>query len=43
MRLNDVLKMVHGIVLVTEGAPDGDERAERMLDLLIGGVRTSPS
>lgn len=43
VRLTDVLKMVHGIVLVTEGAPDGDERAERMLDLLIGGVRTTPS
>ncbi|MDQ2728211.1 MAG: TetR/AcrR family transcriptional regulator [Actinomycetota bacterium] len=41
--LTDVLKMVHGIVLVTEGAPGGDERAARMLDLLIGGVRSSPS
>jgi AcrR family transcriptional regulator len=41
--LTDVLKMVHGIVLVTEGAPVGQERAERMLDLLIGGVRNTAS
>jgi len=43
VQLTDVLKMVHGIVLVTEGAPDGDARAERMLDLLIDGVRSSAS
>jgi AcrR family transcriptional regulator len=41
--LTDVLKMVHGIVLVTEGAPDGQERAERMLALLIAGVRRASS
>ncbi|MGI8751122.1 MAG: TetR/AcrR family transcriptional regulator [Acidimicrobiales bacterium] len=43
VQLRDVLKMVHGIVLVTEGTDDGNKRAQRMLDLLIGGVRRSPS
>ncbi len=41
VRLTDVLKMAHGIVWATEGAPDGEERAERMLDLLVAGVRTT--
>lgn len=42
VELSDVLRMVHGIVMVTEGLEDGEQQANRMLDLLVGGLRTVP-
>ena len=39
VQLSDVLRMVHGIVIVTEGLADREEQADRMLDLLVGGLR----
>jgi AcrR family transcriptional regulator len=40
VEFTDVLRLVHGIVLVTEGLADGDEQADRMLDLLVTGLRS---
>jgi AcrR family transcriptional regulator len=42
VQFSDVLRMVHGIVIITEGVEDGDEQADRMLDLLVGGLRAAP-
>ena len=39
VRLYDLIKTAQAIVLVAETAPERDELAERMLDLLIHGVR----
>lgn len=39
IRLYDLIKMAQAIVLVAETAPGRDELAERMLSLLIRGVR----
>lgn len=36
--LSDVIRLVHGIVLINERAPD-PERAERMFDLVMAGIR----
>lgn len=38
-RLYDLIKMVQGIVLVAEGTPEADALADRLLDLLIRGLR----
>jgi AcrR family transcriptional regulator len=42
VHLVDVLRLVYGIVLVNEHASDPDG-ANRMLDLVIAGIRTKPS
>jgi AcrR family transcriptional regulator len=42
IHLIDVLRLVYGIALVTEHASDPDG-ANRMLDLVIAGIRTQPS
>lgn len=39
VELYDLIKMVQGIVLVAETAPERDELTERLLSLLICGVR----
>jgi AcrR family transcriptional regulator len=36
--LSDITRLVHGIVLINERAPD-PERAERMFDVVIAGIR----
>lgn len=36
--LSDVIRLVHGIVLINERAPD-PERAERMFDVVVAGIR----
>jgi len=38
VEIGDVLRLVHGIVLINESAPD-PERAERMFDVVIAGIR----
>jgi AcrR family transcriptional regulator len=42
VHLIDVLRLVYGIVMVNEHASDPDG-ANRMLDLVIAGIRTKPS
>jgi AcrR family transcriptional regulator len=42
VRLVDVMRLVYGIAMVSEHAPDPDG-ASRMLDLVIAGIRTEPS
>lgn len=37
--LSDVIRLVHAIVLINERAPD-PERAERMFDVVMAGIRT---
>lgn len=39
VQLYDLIKLVQGIVLITEDAPGRDELTERLLDLLVRGVR----
>ena len=41
VHLIDVMRLVYGIALVNEHAPDPDG-ANRMLDLVIAGIRTQP-
>ncbi len=38
VELSDVMRLVHGIVLINERAPD-PERAERMFDVVMAGIR----
>ncbi|HEY0754022.1 MAG TPA: TetR/AcrR family transcriptional regulator [Ktedonobacteraceae bacterium] len=42
VRIIDVVRLVYGIVMVNERASDPDG-ANRMLDLVIAGIRTKPS
>jgi hypothetical protein len=42
VHLIDVMRLVYGIALVSEHASDPDG-ANRMLDLVIAGIRTKPS
>lgn len=37
--LTDILRMVHGILMVNEQQPDSDAKSARMLDLVISGLR----
>ena len=37
--LADVLRLIHGIVIASEGADDDPEREARMFDLVIAGLR----
>jgi AcrR family transcriptional regulator len=39
VRLTDVLRMLHGIVLVEGSSPDDPDRAQRMFDLVLAGLR----
>ena len=39
VELADILRMVHGILLVSEQLPDNEAQSERMLDLIIAGLR----
>lgn len=39
VELTDLLRMVYGIVLATEGLPDADERSERMLAMVMNALR----
>lgn len=39
VELSDVIRLVHGIALINESAPD-PERGERMFDVVIVGSRT---
>ena len=39
VQLYDLIKLVQGIVLIAEDAPERDELTERLLDLLVRGVR----
>lgn len=42
IQLGDVLHLLHAMVVVNEGKPDCDERTERMLDLVLAGLRPVP-
>jgi AcrR family transcriptional regulator len=39
VELTDILRMVHGILMVNERQPDSDAKSARMLDLVIAGLR----
>jgi hypothetical protein len=40
--LGDVLRMMHGIVIVEHGQSDDPERRRRMFDLVLAGLRADP-
>jgi AcrR family transcriptional regulator len=42
VQLVDVLRMLHGIVMVEGSSPDDPERGQRMFDLVLAGLRTGP-
>ena len=38
LTISDVLRLAHGIAMVTDKTPDGPEQANRMLDVVIDGL-----
>jgi AcrR family transcriptional regulator len=39
LTISEVLRLVHGIAMVTDNTPDGPEQANRMLEVVIAGLR----
>jgi len=41
--VDDVLKLVHGVAAATENDPDRAAQAERLLGLILDGLRVQPA
>jgi AcrR family transcriptional regulator len=39
----DLIRLIHGLIVATEGAGGDPEQANRMLDLVLGGLLTGPA